>query len=101
LKMADSRRAGSAKRRRRTSDARDESRTLFNKKLSSPRFKGGERAGRELVKPRLASPLPVDAERIPYVDVPTRQGDTLVGMSLLMCMQQAEKCVASRNVKGM
>ena len=101
LKMTDSRRARSAKPRARTIDTRDESRTFFDKKLGGPAFKGSQCAGRELVKLGLASPLPVDAERIPYVDVPRDDGDTLVGMSLLMCMQQAEKLVASRNVRGM
>ena len=88
-KMTDTCRASSTKWRRWTSDARDESRTLFDKKLSSPGFKCGERARRELIKSWLASALPVDSECIPYVDVPTHQSDTLIGMSLLMCMQHA------------
>jgi hypothetical protein len=36
----------------------------------------------------------VDAIRIPYVHIPTGEGDTLVGMSLLVCMQQAQEFVA-------
>jgi hypothetical protein len=40
----------------------------------------------------------MDAIRIAYVDVPTCEGDALVWISLLMCMQQAQKYVAGRTV---
>ena len=99
--MTDLRRARSAKPRARTIDTPDQSRSFFDKKLGGPAFKGSHCAGRELVKLGLASPLPVNAERIPYVDIPRDDGDTLVGMSLLMFMQQAEKIVANRTVREM